>query len=188
MQKIVIATLLTLCTMTIQAREIAGVVLPEQVVREADNATLVLNGAGIRKKFFFDVYLASLYLQQPTSDISEVIDVRKPARIQMQILYAEIEKEKFVKGWNDGFNANLSPDKLQVVGDRLDHFNAMFETLQEGDLISLDYMPDKGTGVTIKGEQKGVIPGGDFYQALLMVWLGDSPISRSLKEELLGSD
>ncbi|MBT3012693.1 MAG: chalcone isomerase family protein [Candidatus Thiodiazotropha sp. (ex Lucina aurantia)] len=188
MRQIVITCLLMTCMMTIQAREIAGISLPEQIVREADNATLVLNGAGIRKKVFFKIYLASLYLQQSTSDIAEVIDVDRPARVQMQILYSEIEKEKFVEGWNDGFSANLSPEKLQAVGDRLDQFNAMFQTLQKGDLISLDYMPGKGTVVTIKGVEKGVIPGGDFYQALLMVWLGDSPISKSLKQELLGSD
>jgi hypothetical protein len=60
--------------------------------------------------------------------------------------------------------------------------------LQEGDLISLDYLPGKGTVVTIKGVEKGVVPGGDFYQALLKVWLGESPISKSLKRQLLGSD
>ncbi|PVV17051.1 MAG: hypothetical protein B6D77_00035 [gamma proteobacterium symbiont of Ctena orbiculata] len=188
MQKIVVASLLALSMMASQAREVAGISLPEQIVRDADSAELVLNGAGIRKKLFFSIYLASLYLERSTSDIAEVLAVDRPARVQMQILYSEIEKEKFVSGWNDGFSANLDADKLQAVRDRLDQFNAMFETLQEGDLISLDYIPDTGTHVTIKGVEKGVIPGGDFYQALLLVWLGDSPISKSLKQELLGSD
>ena len=187
MQKIVIAFLFMLSMMTSQAREVAGISLPEQIVRDADNAELVLNGAGIRKKFFFSIYLASLYLQQSTSDIAEVMDVDRPARVQMQILYSKVEKEKFVEGWNDGYSANLDAEKLQAVRDRLDQFNSMFETLQEGDLISLDYVPGKGTHVSIKGVEKGVVPGGDFYQALLLVWLGDSPISKSLKKDLLGS-
>ncbi|MEW8560851.1 MAG: chalcone isomerase family protein [Candidatus Thiodiazotropha sp.] len=173
---------------TSQAREVAGVTLAEQIVREVDNVELRLNGAGIRKKLFFKVYLASLYLPQPTSDIAEVIDADRPARVQMQILYSKIEKEKFVQGWNDGFSANLNAEKLEVVRDRLDQFNAMFETLKAGDLISLDYIPGEGTRVTIKEADKGVIPGGDFYQALLMVWLGDSPISQSLKRQLLGAE
>jgi hypothetical protein len=188
MQKIVIGCLLLLSVMTIQAMEIAGISLPEQIAREADGAKLVLNGAGIRKKLFFNIYLASLYLQHSTSDIAEVIDVDRPAQVQMRILYSKIEKEKFVSGWNDGFSANLNPEQLQAVRDRLEQFNAMFQTLQEGDLISLDYLPGKGTVVTIKGVEKGVVPGGDFYQALLKVWLGESPISKSLKRQLLGSD
>ncbi|MES9973153.1 MAG: chalcone isomerase family protein, partial [Candidatus Thiodiazotropha sp.] len=66
MRQIVFTCLFMACMMTIQAREIAGIPLPEQIVREADNAALVLNGAGIRKKVFFKIYLASLYLQQST--------------------------------------------------------------------------------------------------------------------------
>ncbi|MES9968953.1 MAG: chalcone isomerase family protein [Candidatus Thiodiazotropha sp.] len=187
MRKIVVASLLALSMMASQAREIAGITLPEQIVREADNAALVLNGAGIRKKFFVKVYLASLYLGQATSDIAEVLNVDGPARVQMQIIHSEIEKEKLVAAWNDGFSANLDAEKLQAVRDRLDQFNAMFQTMREGDLIDLDYIPGKGTHVTINGMEKGVIPGVDFYQALLLVWLGDSPISKSLKKELLGS-
>ncbi|MEW8505543.1 MAG: chalcone isomerase family protein [Candidatus Thiodiazotropha sp.] len=184
----VAACLFVISTLVCQAREIAGVTIAEQVVREVDNAELVLNGAGIRKKLFFKIYLASLYLPQTTSEIATVIDVESPARVQMHILYSEIEREKFVEGWNDGFSANLSTEELAAVRERLDQFNAMFTTLKAGDLVSLDYIPGEGTRVVIKEVEKGVIPGGDFYQALLMVWLGDSPISQSLKRELLGGE
>jgi hypothetical protein len=186
-RKIIFTTLLMLWVIVIEAREIAGIALPEQIVRKMDNAELVLNGAGIRKKFFFDVYLASLYLQARSSDVAEVINVDRPARIEMRILYSEIKKEKFVKGWDDGFSANLSPDGLQAVAERLARFNEMFQTLHEGDLVIMDYLPGSGTALTIKDEEKGVIPGADFYQALLMVWLGDSPINATLKQELLGA-
>lgn len=188
LKQIVFSCLLMSLMMTSQAREIVDITLPEQVVRDTDNVELILNGAGIRKKFFFSIYLASLYLQQPTSDVAEVMDVDRPARVEMRILYSKIEREKFVEGWEEGFSANLSSEELQAVRERLDQFNAMFETLEEGDLISLDYVPGEGTHVTIKGVEKGVVPGGDFYQALLKVWLGDSPISTSLKRELLGKD
>jgi hypothetical protein len=187
-RKIVFASLFVLWTIMIHAKEIAGITVPEQIVRDIDNAKLILNGAGIRKKFFFDVYLASLYVQQRSSDAAEVISVDRPARIEMQILYSKIEKEKFVQGWNDGFSANLSSEGLQAVAEPLVRFNNMFQTLQKGDQVIMDYIPGNGTVVTIKGEKKGVIPGADFYQALLMVWLGDSPISATLKQELLGAN
>jgi hypothetical protein len=188
LKKIVFACLFITCALTSQAREVAGISLPEQIMRDADSVELILNGAGIRKKFFFSIYLASLYLQQPTSDIAEVLDVNRPARIEMRIIYSKIEKEKFVEGWEEGFSANLSAGELEAVHERLNQFNAMFETLVEGDLIDLDYIPGEGVRVTIKGVEKGVVPGGDFYQALLKVWLGDSPISKTLKKELLGQD
>ncbi|MES9991717.1 MAG: chalcone isomerase family protein [Candidatus Thiodiazotropha sp.] len=187
MVKTIVAICLFLVgTLTSQAREIAGVTLAEQVIRETDNVELLLNGAGIRKKFFVKVYLASLYLPETTADVVTVINPDRPARVQMHILHSEIGKDKIVQGWNDGFSANLSAESLEAVRGRLQQFNAMFETLKAGDLVTLDYLPGEGTRVTIKEADKGVIPGGDFYQALLMVWLGDSPISQSLKRELLG--
>ncbi|MCU7929952.1 MAG: chalcone isomerase family protein [Candidatus Thiodiazotropha sp. (ex Codakia rugifera)] len=186
MKNIFIACIFIFCIAVSEAREVAGVSIPDQIVRDADKAELVLNGAGVRKKFFFSVYLASLYLQQPSRQIEAVIDADKPARVQMRILYSKIDKEKFTKGWDDGFSANLSAEQLQAVRQRLDQFNGMFQSLVKGDTIELDYIPGEGTHVTIKGEKKGIVPGGDFYQALLMVWLGESPISQTLKQELLG--
>ncbi|MCU7947643.1 MAG: chalcone isomerase family protein, partial [Candidatus Thiodiazotropha sp. (ex Cardiolucina cf. quadrata)] len=108
MKKLFVACLFIFCITVSEAREVAGVTLPDQIVRDTDKAELILNGAGVRKKFFFSVYLASLYLQQPSRQVEAVIDVEKPARVQMQILYSKIDKKKFTKGWDDGFSANLS--------------------------------------------------------------------------------
>ena len=62
----------------------------------------------------------------------------------------------------------------------------MFETAHEGDVILLDYVPGTGTSVTINGTKIGTIPGEDFNQALLAVWLGDKPADDGLKEGMLG--
>jgi hypothetical protein len=53
-------------------------------------------------------------------------------------------------------------------------------------VILLDYLPGAGTRVTIKGQVKGVIPGQDFNDALLEVWLGARPASGGLKRAMLG--
>jgi hypothetical protein len=39
--------------------------------------------------------------------------------------------------------------------------------------------------VTIAKEEKGVIPGKDFNDALLRIWLGEKPVNKGLKEQLL---
>ena len=44
-----------------------------------------------------------------------------------------------------------------------------------------------GTRLAIGGKQLGKdIPGEDFYNALLRIWIGDKPIQDNLKEALLG--
>src|SRR5690606_41820150 len=51
---------------TAQAREIADVEIPENL--SADSTQLVLNGAGVRTKWFMDIYVSALYLAQPSTD------------------------------------------------------------------------------------------------------------------------
>ncbi|NOX76798.1 MAG: chalcone isomerase, partial [Gammaproteobacteria bacterium] len=48
------------------ALEVAKVNIPEQI--KLADTTLTLNGAGIRSKFFFDIYVGALYLPQKTRD------------------------------------------------------------------------------------------------------------------------
>jgi Chalcone isomerase-like len=53
--------------------------------------------------------------------------------------------------------------------------------------MTLDFIPGAGTRITVNGEAPGQpIPGEDFYQALLRVWLGDDPVDRKLNGALLG--
>ena len=186
MRNLALFILLTLSFSMANAREVAGVDLPDQINLEAEGTPLVLNGAGIRKKFFFSIYLASLYLPSRTGDAGVILDTDQPSRVQMDMLYSKVEKEKFVQGWNDGFAANHSAEQLAPLKEQVERFNGMFETLHAGDRVLLDYLPAVGTRVTINGSERGVIPGRDFYRALLKIWLGDSPVTKSLKRDLLG--
>jgi hypothetical protein len=49
----------------------------------------------------------------------------------------------------------------------------------------LDFFPNQGTVVTIAKQEKGVILGKDFNDALLRIWLGEKPVTKGLKEKLL---
>ena len=62
----------------------------------------------------------------------------------------------------------------------------MFGDAVEHDVVWLDYLPDRGTRVTINGDEKGWVEGADFNSALLAIWIGNDPISSKLKAKLLG--
>lgn len=186
MRYVAVIILWTLSFSLANAREVAGVDLPDQVKVEAEGSALLLNGAGIRKKFFFSIYLASLYLPSTTSDAGAILEADQPNRVQMDMLYSKVEKQKLVEGWNDGFAANHSAEALQPLKDRIERFNNMFETLVTGDQVQFDYLPSQGTRVIINGDERGVIPGHDFNQALLKIWIGESPVTGSVKRDLLG--
>ena len=186
MRNLMVFCFLSLCFIQAEGREVAGVELSEKVNFDESAATLVLNGAGIRKKLFFSIYLASLYLPAETGEVAAILAADEPNRVQMDMLYSKVDKKKLVEAWNEGFAANHSAEALALLQERITRFNALFETLVSGDRVQLDYRPAQGTRVVINGTERGVIPGYDFNRALLKIWLGESPVTPSLKRDLLG--
>jgi len=168
------------------AREVAGVKLKEQITVEAIDDVLKLNGAGIRTKFFFKIYVGALYLTDKQSSAETILKSDKANRVLMHFLYDEVEKKKLADAWVEGFEENVDGKIFSALQDRLKQFNAMFSDMHKGDVVLLDYIPQKGTRVMIKGDVKGTIEGADFNRALLSVWLGAEPVTEDLKDAMLG--
>lgn len=183
---------LALCALIVTgqtgAREIKGVSLAEQITLPESTTPLHLNGAGVRSKFVFSIYVGALYLPTKATTVDAILQQAGPKRFSMHILYDEIEQQKLIDGWNEGFRDNNSDDVFAAVEKRLAQFNQLFEAVVKGDVIRFDYYPEQGTRVYIKDRLKGTVPGADFNQALLRVWLGDDPADENLKQALLQSE
>lgn len=171
----------------VNAHQIAGVDIPNTLMLSDTGPTLVLNGAGIRKKFFMDIYIGALYLPAKTTDATSILTGTGPASVLMHFLYKEVSRDKITGGWNDGFAANHTTEEMAALQPKLDAFNALFDTAHEGDIIRIDHLPGSGTQVLVNGALKGSIPGDEFYRSLLRIWLGAQPISKALKHGMLGS-
>jgi len=167
-----------------QAMEVEGVHLADTI--QLEGKTLQLNGAGVRSKFFFDIYVAGLYLEHPSSSASAIMSNHGSKRVTMRFLYSEVDKEKLIGGWHQGFARNQSSERMSVLHTRLEQFSTFFEDGKRGDTIIFNFLSDGSTQVIIKGHEKGVIQGTDFQQALLAVWLGDHPADNDLKQSMLG--
>jgi len=162
----------------------AGVALPETYT--LNGQSLVLNGAGIRSKFFFKIYVGALYLATATDDAANALAEPGAKSMQMVTLYKEVSADKIAEGWRNGFEANLSPGDLGRMRARLQRFNSMFPALHKGDHVYMDFVPGEGTRVTINRDLRGSIEGDDFFAALLQVWIGPHPADKDLKRGLLG--
>lgn len=183
--RIAVVLLALLVSTSAYGREIAGVDVPE-TLSQADGTLLELNGAGIRSKFFFKIYIAELYLQKKQNEVSALLAEDGGRRVVMHFLYDEVSEKDLVESWIDGFQKNGSAEQLNELSDQISAFNALFETVKKGDQIVLDYMVGKGTAVVIRGEEKGVIEGKPFNDLLLSIWLGKEPVGKDLRDDLLG--
>lgn len=161
-----------------------GVTLPETYT--LNGQSLVLNGTGIRSKFFFKIYVGALYLATATDDAASALAEPGAKSMQMVMLYKEVGADKIAEGWRSGFEANLPPDDLGRLKARLQRFNSMFPALHKDDHVYMDFVPGRGTRVTINGDLRGSIEGDDFFAALLQVWIGPHPADKDLRRGLLG--
>lgn len=168
------------------AIKIADTDVPDTLITDKAESALVLNGAGIRKKYFMKIYIGALYLPARQSSASEITTGETPRSVHMHILHSKISQKKITNAWIDGLEANLSKDAMTALLPKLEKFNALFREVHEGDVIRIDYLPGTGTQVTINTEVRGSVEGADFFNALLLVWLGEAPVSDNLKKAMLG--
>lgn len=171
---------------TASAFTIADTNIPETVSHSAQSTKLTLNGAGMRTKFIFDIYIGSLYLETKQRTPKDVYKTHGEKRISMHFLYDEVSKEKLINGWNDGFENNHTKEELKNLKTQIDQFNSLFISVKKGDVVNLNIIPTTGTKVVINNKVMGLVEGDNFFTALLKIWLGDEPADSDLKEAMLG--
>ncbi len=184
------AMLLGLCMVltTASAAEVGGVELPPTIKMQQTDHSLQLNGAGIRYKFIFKIYVGALYLTQPLDSAEAILSDSGPKRVLMHFLYDKVDQKALTDAWQEGFAANHDPQTMQQLQPRIDQFSGLFGDALGGDRVWLDYLPGKGTRISINGVEKGMIPGDDFYKGLLRIWIGDEPVTRDLKQAMLAQE
>ena len=186
-KSLILLLALMLSSFSITAREIEGIDIPDTLSLPDNGPTLVLNGAGTRVKFFMDIYIGALYLESQASDASAILSDTGAASVMMHFLYKEVGKDKITDGWIEGLEKNTSDTEMQTLAAKLAEFNKMFRTVRKDDVIRIDYLPDSGTQVRINGEWRGMVEGNDFFRALLSVWIGEKPVTKSLRAGMLGN-
>jgi hypothetical protein len=73
---------------------------------------------------------------------------------------------------------------MPALRARLDLLENALPAPRKGNVLSFTYLP--GVGTLMRGQgQELTIPGKDFADALLSVWLGPKPIGGTLKRQLL---
>src|SRR6202795_2475238 len=166
------------------AAEVGGVRLDDKVSVGAQE--LVLNGAGVRARVVFKVYVASLYLPQKATELAAVL-AKIPRRIQLNLLRT-LSADQLVEALNEGLAENNTAAELAAVKPQVDQLAAImkaFKEVKEKDVVTLDFV-DGATRIGLNGEAKGSIAGDAFNQALTKVWLGERPVQADLKKSLLG--
>jgi long-chain acyl-CoA synthetase len=170
------------------AAEVEGVKLADKVRLSDAGPDIVLNGAGVRTRVFFRVYVGALYLQTKQTSAGAALAEPGPKRVAMHLL-RDLGADQLLSALKEGLSDNHSPEQLAKMEPQVKQLEAIFNAVKaarSGDLILLDYIPGAGTRVMVNRDDKGTVPGEEFNRALLRIWLGDKPVDASLKKAMLG--
>jgi Chalcone isomerase-like len=179
-----LALMLLLGALPASAIEVAGINVAEKISLGAGE--LVLNGAGIRTRAIFKVYVGALYLTEKKSSGAEVLAQKGAKRVSLSML-RDLSAQQLNEAFESGIQANHSAAEVEALRPRIAELLSLFTDGKKGDVILLDFLPESGTAVSLNGMLRGKpIPGEDFYRALLRIWLGDKPVDGDLKKGMLG--
>lgn len=171
-----------------QPAELEGVKLDPTA--QVGGVTLTLNGAGVRTRAVFKVYVASLYVPTKAGSAAALLGQKGPRRVAITML-RNVDADTFAGALVEGLQKNLSEAQFAGFKAQADALSSSLKAAGEakkGDVIYIDFAPDTGTRVTVNGKQQGgAIAGEDFYTALLRIWLGDKPADAALKKGMIGA-
>jgi hypothetical protein len=183
MRRVLLAAALVALSLPAVADTLAGVTLPGTIT--VGNKTLVLNGMGVRSKFFVKVYVAGLYLEKKSADANAILQSDTAKRLVLQFVRSEVTREQMTEAFDEALKNN-APDKAGTMQAEIGQFLKALETMHEKEQMVVTYLPGTGTTVTVSGKDKLTIPGQAFGQLVLSMWLGPKPPNGDLKSGLLG--
>ncbi|MFW5823558.1 MAG: chalcone isomerase family protein [Marinobacter sp.] len=176
--------LTTLLAASAGAETVNGVELRETL--EAGDSELVLNGAGVRSKFFIKLYVAALYLPAASADAEAILSADEPQAIALHVTSGRINSDNMTEATLEGFEKSTGGD-LAPIQQEVDELLKVFaDEISEGDVFDLVYVPEEGVRVIKNGELGKTIGDREFKEALFGIWLSDEPAQGSLKDDMLG--
>lgn len=143
-----------------------------------DDTIMPLVGKGVRTAMWVEVYACYLYLPHAAASVDEIKAEAMPVAVDVRILVdgslAEIPER-----WRKVFQREVSVEayaRLMQVSREIARY----------DHVTFVYRPEDGTRVLHNGRAVAYQPGKSLMNALLDQWLGNEPVSRSLRASLLG--
>ncbi|MEO9501157.1 MAG: chalcone isomerase family protein [Nonlabens ulvanivorans] len=186
MKKLILLAVALVATFTANAQVTINDVKVEKSLT-VEGQELMLNGAGLREKLWFDLYVGALYTTVKSGDGSTLVDADLAMAITLDITDSKVTQDKMKSAVEDGFEDSCTDAERAAIKGDITRFIGFFkDAIVEGDEFQIAYVPGKGTMVSKNGKALGTIAGIEFKRALFGIWLGDDPADEDLKEGMLG--
>lgn len=160
-----------------------GATIPNTVNFEGQK--LILNGVGVREKYWMDMYAGALYLNSKSTNANAIMAANEPMAIKIHIVSKLISSDKMIDAVNEGFQSSTNGNTAPIAAE-IEKFKSFFkDEISQNDVFDIVYIPSRGVIAYKNGTEKGVIKGQNFKKALFGIWLSDKPADKKLKAGML---
>ena len=183
MKKILLLLILVCLAQTTSALVVKEVTVEPTV--KVGNEILHLNGYGLRKKFMMNIYIGSLYTSGPASSTNQVLNLPGGKLIRMNFIYSRVQRLNLLGLFAAGFQHNSphlsgSSEEKAFIG----WFKGDFI---KGDVVDLAIDKDGTVSVFQNYQLLGSLHSPELAKGILLIYLGEDPASKPLKQGLLGA-
>ena len=150
-----------------------------------EGKTLKLVGAGLREKWFFDVYTMAVYSESGKCDLKGLIDADELKYLRLDML-RDVSAEKMSSTLAESFGKHMPKGASQELKEQIKTFKGYFkDECKEGVVLEMYYVPGKGTVIKQDGKQLGPpLEGKDFGKVLFDIYFGKDTCCEDLMEQI----
>lgn len=165
---------------------VEGKTFPDTVTVEGK--TLKLVGAGLREKWFVDVYAMGAYSESGGCDSSAIVNADEPKHLRLEML-RNVSAEKMGDTIGGSFRDHMPAGASDKLKQQSDTFQGYFkEECSKGSVLEFTYIPGTGTHLKQNGKSLGpVLDGPDFMKVLWDIYFGGKTCCKDLKKQILGT-
>ncbi len=161
---------------------LASTDFPERI--QLENHALQRIGSGTaRYGGIIRVYDAALYAPSRSSR-ADILDTAVPKRLEI-VYHRSIEAELLAEAAQHTLERQHGTDVLDRWRYDIQRLHAAYRDVSDGDRFALAVVPGQGVTLEFNGREVARIDEPEFGRIYFGIWLGDEPLSASLRDALL---
>jgi len=150
-----------------------------------DGQSLKLVGAGLREKWFMNVYAMGAYSASGACDAGALVRAEEPKMLRIKML-RDVSGAKMAATIGEAFDEHMPKDASAALKASRAKFQGYFtDECTKGTTIEFFYEPGQGTSYRHNGKNMGAIPGADFARVLWDIYFGGNSCCGGLKAGIL---
>lgn len=163
--------------------DVAGVRFVDRVV--VGDASLVLNGVGIRKATIFKVkvYVAALYVAERTRSAAEIL---RPDRLKSYtaVMKRDVSRDDSAPVFHMNIERSAGADATTIRSE-IAAFERWIPSMREGQNLTATFVPESGVTVRSTARKDAFHGTVRFGTALFGVWIGPTASDDDFRAALL---